>query len=794
MVKANGKFKTGTNGHHAEADARAVAIERLEVLGFKFDGFQRVGDRWEARCPAHGDRKASLAINLGRDGGIVMTCHAGCTVKEVLGCVGLTEWNLFAGRPIPFQHFDYQDANGDILFQVVRFVPKSFIVRRPGGNGGWVPGFGGVARVPYHLPEVIAADKVYVTEGEGKCDRLRAEGVTVTCFCLGAGKWKEEYAQWFKGKHAIILIDNDEAGRRHGDLVASKLYGVAASVKIVLLPDLDESEDVVDWLAAGHTIAELEAIVEETPLYEGTADADANGKADADGHAAGNGKAKGAAAAAPHTDELEGPFRNYDEMDDGKGKKYKVGRQPKVILPHLLKISGGWPKRVGDKLFVPAGDEIHWLKGMPQLFAWINSLLDDTLLWVDDGADKTSRTIFDAYVRQQVEEYKAVDLFPHWPKLDGHYYHHPEIPDGNGEALKQLLDFYHTYTPVDRSLITAALLTLFCGIAPGQRPAFLIEAARGVKEGSGRGTAKSAVAKTFGLLVGGHFDASPRSEFDKIVTRLLSPQALTQRMGLLDNVKKLRFSWAEFEALVTTDTVGGHEMYKGDGQRPNFMTWFITLNGATLSKDMAQRTVPIRLNRPDYVPDWEGRVTAFIKGHRWEIIGDILALLKAESAGLANYTRWAAWEHAVLSHVPLAEQCQKVIAERQEEIDSDQEDADFIRAAFLRTLRTFGKGIDPDKAVWFIKSEDAAQIYNSASDKDIGRQTAVNYVNALGIRELRKVRGGVDKLWGFRWTGSQADPKERCMSDRQLPELVCDAEAILALFPNRTRAGGRFRR
>jgi hypothetical protein len=109
-------------------------------------------------------------------------------------------------------------------------------------------------------------------------------------------------------------------------------------------------------------------------------------------------------------------------------------------------------------------------------------------------------------------------------------------------------------------------------------------------------------------------------------------------------------------------------------------------------------------------------------------------------------------------------------------------------------LRTFGKGIDPDKAVWFIKSEDAAQIYNSASDNDIGRQMAVNYVNALGIRELRKARGGVDKLYGFRWTGRQADLKARCISDRQLPELVCDAEAILALFPRRARTGGRSHR
>lgn len=44
----------------------------------------RAGETWMARCPAHDDRKPSLSIKQGRDGKILVRCHAGCSQWEVI--------------------------------------------------------------------------------------------------------------------------------------------------------------------------------------------------------------------------------------------------------------------------------------------------------------------------------------------------------------------------------------------------------------------------------------------------------------------------------------------------------------------------------------------------------------------------------------------------------------------------------------------------------------------------------------------------------------------------------------
>ncbi len=93
---------------------------------------------------------------------------------------------------------------------------------------------------------------------------------------------------------------------------------------------------------------------------------------------------------------------------------------------------------------------------------------------------------------------------------------------------------------------------------------------------------------------------SPQEDIGTIKTRFLSPEAAGKRIATLDNLKTPRFSWAEFENLITADTINGKRMYVGDGSRPNFITWTITLNGASLSTDMAQRVVEIRLREPTY--------------------------------------------------------------------------------------------------------------------------------------------------------------------------------------------------
>ena len=72
-------------------------------------------------------------------------------------------------------------------------------------------------------------------------------------------------------------------------------------------------------------------------------------------------------------------------------------------------------------------------------------------------------------------------------------------------------------------------------------------------------------------------------------------------------------------------------MFIGEGQRPNTLVWAITVNGATLSGDLAERCVVIRLARPEHNPEWRSNVSAFIRDRRWNIIADIQALLLSEN-------------------------------------------------------------------------------------------------------------------------------------------------------------------
>lgn len=166
--------------------------------------------------------------------------------------------------------YDYVDEHGEVLFQVCRYGPnKTFKQRRPDGQG-WSWSVKGVRPIPYNLPAVLKAPKgrvVFIVEGEKDVDNLTAAGVLATCNAGGAGKWAPELCEHFAGRDVVILRDNDEAGRKHGDLVGTALLGTAKRVRVVDLPGLKPKGDPTDWLADGGDKAALVALAESTPDY-----------------------------------------------------------------------------------------------------------------------------------------------------------------------------------------------------------------------------------------------------------------------------------------------------------------------------------------------------------------------------------------------------------------------------------------------------------------------------------------------------------------------------------------------
>lgn len=231
----------------------------VSVFVGKLSGARQTTRGWEAKCPAHDDQKPSLGVSRGEDGRVLLHCQAGCKTDDIVAAVGLKLADLFPpreGGQVIGATYDYRDEAGQLLYQVVRFVPKDFRQRRPGPAGGWEWSIKGARRVLYRLAELLASpfeDPVFVVEGEKDAEALAAMGLTATTNVGGAGKWRPEYTACLKGRHVVILPDNDDAGRTHGQAVAEALAPVAASVRVVNLPGLPAKGDVSDWLKAGGT-------------------------------------------------------------------------------------------------------------------------------------------------------------------------------------------------------------------------------------------------------------------------------------------------------------------------------------------------------------------------------------------------------------------------------------------------------------------------------------------------------------------------------------------------------------
>ncbi len=258
----------------------------LEALMANGSSPKKRGANHMAKCPAHDDQHASLSVSEGSDGRALVYCHAGCAAEEIVAKLGLSLKDLMpqnmdhTGGPVAT--YNYKDRDGHVLYRVVRFPPKEFRQCRLHEKGGWAWNLNGVKRVLYRLPELLAADPsklVFVVEGEKDCDRLRSLGLAATTNPGGAGKWRDDYNEALRGRHVVIIPDNDDSGRKHASQVAGRLQGVAATVKIVRLGGLPEKGDVSDWLDAGHTADDLGVLAAEAPERQ----ADAGGIEDLQG-------------------------------------------------------------------------------------------------------------------------------------------------------------------------------------------------------------------------------------------------------------------------------------------------------------------------------------------------------------------------------------------------------------------------------------------------------------------------------------------------------------------------------
>ena len=117
---------------------------------------------------------------------------------------------------------------------------------------------------------------LYVAEGEKCVARLGKLGVHAVTLPDGAqSSWKDIYAPTFEGLDVIVVLDNDDPGRKYGNTVATNTYKVAKKVKILDLskiwpeiPLKGDIADLIDKFGADEAARMLFHLEAKTPVWE----------------------------------------------------------------------------------------------------------------------------------------------------------------------------------------------------------------------------------------------------------------------------------------------------------------------------------------------------------------------------------------------------------------------------------------------------------------------------------------------------------------------------------------------
>jgi hypothetical protein len=250
----------------------------VDALLSRLDQVQGAGqDQYNARCPGHEDRQASLSIGVTNDR-ILLHCHAGCALGDVLLSMGLDWRDIFLSTPDPGVVFRRSGRvsipkapspgmsrrrNDDD--DVAASLPPAPVVqswaeqigvvagrlREVKGWGlgtlqslgvGWDGGRvtipvrnanGDLATVMRYLPggrpkmmalggrgrHLFPAPEMYRPKAdlwlvEGEPDAITARELGVDAVSIpGVATWKSDWTDRFEGRRVIVCFDADEEGR-----------------------------------------------------------------------------------------------------------------------------------------------------------------------------------------------------------------------------------------------------------------------------------------------------------------------------------------------------------------------------------------------------------------------------------------------------------------------------------------------------------------------------------------------------------------------------------------------------
>lgn len=285
---------------------------------------QGIRQAYKVMCPCHADKQPSLTISESKEGKVLFFCHARCSTKDILSAIGYDMKDICGEDPeqtwkarlewFYANKYEWTDEGGSRrqgygegvhITAEYRYYDRhnKYQYSKIRIEGGAIPGKliryytiegdtasackqADVTKCLYNLPDFLKlknkAASVYIVEGEKDVETLRKIKSGFSC-CVtpgGASDWRPEYAHFFKGLNVVILRDNDEAGYKAADRIASDLRPYAYSVKIVN-PSRSDHGDVTDYLnKEGGTAQSLKEVCKEvSPVYAPWVKTDDKGRA-----------------------------------------------------------------------------------------------------------------------------------------------------------------------------------------------------------------------------------------------------------------------------------------------------------------------------------------------------------------------------------------------------------------------------------------------------------------------------------------------------------------------------------
>jgi len=255
---------------------------QIKVFLSRLENVSKTSNGWTACCPGHADENPSLSVSEGRDGRILVNCHARCTPEQVVSSMGLSMADLYSDseqpaflndvliaknakrtaehrskKPMKQTSFYPYPKDGKAYAGVFRFDPandsdgKQYVPVHATPSGGKVGDPSGSWPL-YNLEEIQQRpdEPIYLVEGEKAADDLTGIGLLATTSAHGSNGWKKTDWTPLLGRDLIVMPDNDEPGEKYITDVANHIIelGGCKTLKKVELTDFPLKADACELL------------------------------------------------------------------------------------------------------------------------------------------------------------------------------------------------------------------------------------------------------------------------------------------------------------------------------------------------------------------------------------------------------------------------------------------------------------------------------------------------------------------------------------------------------------------